>query len=72
MPASCQACVLPALPATGCLRLWELKGPFPTAKEVAARPTYLPLSNISTAQVRSDTWWQHVVGTYARNRRSKG
>lgn len=40
--------------AAGCLRAWELAAPVPTAKDVAARPTYLPLANLSEAQVRAD------------------
>lgn len=38
--------------AAGCLRAWYLTTPIPSAKEVAARATYLPLANISKAQVR--------------------
>lgn len=50
--------------AAGCLRHWQLEDPTPTAKEVAARPTYLSqaqvciqMGRVAAALTSSGTGW---------------
>ncbi|PRW20553.1 hypothetical protein C2E21_8918 [Chlorella sorokiniana] len=51
---------------TGCLTKWEDPALVPTSAEVAARPTYLPLRNLSQAQV-ADIWKEYFVVTHVRD-----